>query len=134
VTTHPATTAPIDTALAELRAHFGADAVTVTPDGSGGVYVVIGEQPVGPAYTPAQTWIGFQISAAHPDADIYPHYTGTLTRTDGQPHGPAIQPVTWQGGSTEPALQISRRSNHRDPVVDTPVNKAVRILAWLTAQ
>ena len=134
MTTHPAATAPIDTALAELRAHFGADAVTITPDGSGGVYVVISDLPVGPAYTQARTWLGFQISAAHPDADIYPHYAGALTRTDGQPHGQAIQHVTWQGRPDEPALQISRRSNHRDPAVDTPVNKAVRILAWLTAQ
>ncbi|MCT9004601.1 hypothetical protein [Streptomyces rhizosphaerihabitans] len=134
MTTYSAVTAPIDTALTELRGHFGADALTITPDGSGGVYVVISDQPVGPAYTPARTWLGFQISAAHPDADVYPHYTGTLTRTDGQPHGPAIQHVTWQGRPTESALQISRRSNHRDPAVDTPVNKAVRILAWLTTQ
>lgn len=134
MTTNPAITAPIDTALAEIRAHFGADAVTVTPDGSGGVYVLVTDVPVGPTYTPDRTWLGFQISAAFPDADIYPHYTGTLSRTDGQPHGPAIQHVTWQARPGEPALQISRRSNHRDPAIDTPVNKAVRILAWLTTQ
>ncbi|MBQ0855602.1 hypothetical protein J8N05_46430 (plasmid) [Streptomyces sp. BH-SS-21] len=135
MTTHPATSAPIDTALTELRAHFGADTVTTTPDGSGGVYAVISDLTVGPAYTPAQTWLGFQISAAHPDADIYPHYTGMLNRTDGQPHGQAIQPVTWQGRPSEPALQISRRSNQRNPAVDTPVNKALRmILALLIEQ
>jgi hypothetical protein len=134
VTTPPVTTAPIDMAIAEIRAHFGADAVTVTADGSGGLYVVIDDLPVAPVYTPARTWLGFQISAAYPDADIYPHYTGTLSRTDSQPHGQAIQQVTWQGRPNEPALQISRRSNHRDPTVDTPVNKAVRILAWLTTQ
>ncbi|MEU9671583.1 hypothetical protein AB0E25_39840 [Streptomyces bobili] len=134
MTTHPVTTAPIDTALAEIRAHFGADAVSITADGSGGLYVVIDDLLVGTAYTPARTWLGFQISTAYPDADIYPHYTSTLSRTDGQPHGSAIQQVTWQGRPNEPALQISRRSNHRDSTVDTPVNKAVRILAWLTAQ
>lgn len=126
------TVTTLDEVLAELRAHFDTTTVDVTPDGTGGVYVIVDRVSVGPGFTPSTTWLGFQVSAAYPDADIYPHYVGALTRTDGQPHGEAIQPTTWQGRPDEPALQISRRSHHRDPAVDTVVNKAVRILAWLT--
>ncbi|MFG2305271.1 E2/UBC family protein [Actinacidiphila glaucinigra] len=124
----------IDEAVAAVRAHFGQATVTTAPDGSGGVYVVIDEVDVGPTYTSSTTWLGFQVSAAYPDADVYPHYTGILTRTDGQPHGQAIQQTTWQGHPGQPAQQISRRSNHWNPAVDTATNKAVRILAWLAAQ
>ncbi|MFJ5273793.1 hypothetical protein [Streptomyces sp. NPDC088358] len=97
-----------DLAPVQVRAHFGVDAVTTTPDGSGGVYVVVDDLSGGPAHTPARTWLGFQISA-YPDADISPHFTEVLSRTDGQPHGQAIQSVTWHGRPGETALQISRR-------------------------
>jgi hypothetical protein len=131
--TAPATTA-IDAAVAAVQAHFDQTTVTTVPDGNGGVYVLIGQVDVGPTYTPSTTWLGFQLSAAYPDADVYPHYTGLLTRTDGQAHGAAIQQTTWQGRPDQPAQQISRRSNRWNPAVDTAVNKAARILAWLAAQ
>ncbi|MGW3507055.1 hypothetical protein [Streptomyces sp. NPDC000994] len=103
-------------------------------DGTGGVYVLIDQVDVGPIYAPSTTWLGFQLSAAYPDADVYPHYTGLLTRSDGQRHCDAIQQVTWQGRPDQTVLQISRRSNRWNPSVDTAVNKAARILAWLAAQ
>jgi hypothetical protein len=94
--------------------------------------VVITGVDVGSHYAPSTTWLGFHASAAYPDADVYPHYVGgDLVRVDGQPHGPAIQAVTWQNC---PALQISRRSNHRDPAVDNAALKAERIRQWLADQ
>jgi hypothetical protein len=56
---------------------------------------------------------------------------GDLVRVDGQPHGRAIQQVSWQD---RPALQISRRSNHRNPAVDSAALKAERIRRWLADQ
>ncbi|AKJ11581.1 hypothetical protein ABB07_16535 [Streptomyces incarnatus] len=118
-------------AVEAVRAHFAGHSVVVETDGAGGVIVTIDEVIIGPAYTSQSTWLGFQISAAYPDADIYPHYCGVLSRTDGQAHGPAIQHVQWRD---RPALQISRRSNHRDPRVDSAALKAERIRRWLADQ
>ncbi|WP_369368175.1 hypothetical protein AB5L52_40165 [Streptomyces sp. CG4] len=118
-------------AVEAVRSHFAGHPVAVRTDGAGGVVVIIEDVPVGSAYTPSVTWLGFQISAAYPDADVYPHYTGVLTRADGQPHGPAIQRVQWQD---RPAMQISRRSNRRDATVDNAALKAERIRRWLADQ
>ena len=125
------TTAVTD-AVGAVRAHFTGLPVEVTPDGAGGALVIINGVDVGPRYRPSTTWLGFHVSAAYPDADVYPHYVGgDLVRVDGQPHGPAIQSVAWQGRQ---ALQISRRSNHRDPAVDNAALKAERIHRWLADQ
>ena len=119
-------------AVGAVRAHFTDSPVEVIPDGAGGAFVVISRVDVGPRHTPSITWLGFHISAAYPDADTYPHYVGgDLVRVDGQPHGPAIQRVSWQD---RPALQISRRSNHRNAAVDSAALKAERIRRWLADQ
>ncbi|MGV4982924.1 hypothetical protein ACVB8X_16325 [Streptomyces sp. NRAIS4] len=118
-------------AVEAVRSHFVGHPVAVRTDGAGGVVVIIEDVPVGSAYVPSVTWLGFQISAAYPDADVYPHYTGVLTRADGQPHGPAMQQVQWQD---RPAMQISRRSNRRDAAVDNAALKAERIRRWLADQ
>lgn len=123
---------PVADAVGAVRAHFADTPVEVTPDGAGGAFVIISRVDVGLRYTPSTTWLGFQISAAYPDADTYPHYVGgDLVRVDGQRHGPAIQQVSWQA---RPALQISRRSNHRDPAIDGAALKAERIRRWLADQ
>ena len=123
---------PVADAVGAVPAHFADTPVEVTPDGAGGAFVIITSVDVGPRYTPSTTWLGFHISAAYPDADTYPHYVGgDLVRVDGQPHGPAIQQVAWQD---RPALQISRRSNHRNPAVDNAALKAERIRRWLADQ
>jgi hypothetical protein len=123
---------PVADAVGAVRAHFADSSVEVTPDGAGGAFVVITSVDVGPRYAPSTTWLGFHISAAYPDADTYPHYvSGDLGRADGQAHGPGIQQVTWQG---RPALQISRRSNHRDAAVDSAALKAERIRRWFADQ
>lgn len=130
----PAVTA-VQEAVEQVRAHFAGAAVTVVPDGSGGVYVVVDPVQAGDRYTPQQTWLGFQITAAYPDADVYPYYTGVLVRADGQLHAQPIQQIAeWQGRPGGPVLQISRRSNQWNPAVDSAVNKSVRILAWLAEQ
>ncbi|WP_199484970.1 hypothetical protein [Actinomadura craniellae] len=115
-------------AIDAVRAHFTGKPVEVVPDGAGGAHVIIKEIEVGPVYTPNSTWLGFQINSAHPHSDVYPHYVGRLTRTDGAPLGEAISECEYQA---HPALQLSRRSNRRDPAIDTPANKAERILRWL---
>ncbi|MGX4690706.1 hypothetical protein [Streptomyces sp. JNUCC 63] len=118
-------------AVEAVRAQFADHPVAATPDGAGGAFVIIDDLPIGSSYTAPTSWLGFHISTAYPDADIYPHCTGVVARADGQPHGPAIQSVTWRDRS---ALQISRRSNRRDRAVDTAALKAERICRWFADQ
>lgn len=124
-------TPAVAAAVEAVRAHFAGKPVEVTPDGSGGSYVIIADIEVGCHYEPPVTWLGFQVNAAYPASDVYPHYTGKLARADGQQHGPAIQQVTWQD---RPAMQLSRRSKGWNPAVDNAALKAEKVITWLTAQ
>ncbi|MEU4594833.1 hypothetical protein [Micromonospora aurantiaca (nom. illeg.)] len=124
-------TTAVTTAVDAVREHFAGKPVEVTPDGAGGAFVIVNDIEIGPGYIPSTTWLGFQISAAYPCADVYPHYTGRLTRTDGQPHGPAIQQVDWQN---RPALQLSRRSNGWEAGIDNAALKAQKVITWLVTQ
>jgi hypothetical protein len=99
--------------------------------GAGGAVVIIENVTVGERYRPSSTWLGFQINAAYPDSDVYPHYAGELARVDGQPHGPAIQAMTWNG---RPGLQISRRSNRWNPATDNAALKAQKVIQWLATK
>jgi hypothetical protein len=121
----------VTTAVDAVRDHFAGKPVTVISDGAGGAFVTVEDVKVGPTYSPSVTWLGFQISAAYPSADVYPHYTGPLVRVDGQQHGQAIQQVTWQNRT---AMQLSRRSNGWKPGIDNAALKAEKVITWLRAQ
>ncbi|MGI5243145.1 hypothetical protein [Dactylosporangium sp. CA-139066] len=114
-----------------VRTHFAGLPVEVVPDGAGGAFLTVGDVEVGPRYSPSRTWLGFQISAAYDSADVYPHYVGVLTRTDGRPHGDGIQQVTWRD---QAALQLSRRSNGWRPGIDNAALKAEKVITWLVNQ
>ncbi|WP_050581016.1 hypothetical protein [Salinispora cortesiana] len=124
-------TPAVTTAVDAVREHFAGKPVEVTPDGAGGAFVIVNDIEIGPGYIPSTTWLGFHVSAAYPNADVYPHYTGRLTRTDGQPHGQAIQQVDWQN---RPALQLSRRSNGWRVGIDNAALKAEKVITWLVTQ
>lgn len=115
-------------AVEAVRVHFAGKPVQVTPDGSGGAFVIVDDITVGPTFRPSTTWLGFQVNAAYPHSDVYPHYVGLLARVDGQALGDAISPTTWQD---RPALQLSRRSNRWNPAIDNAANKAERMITWL---
>lgn len=121
----------VSEAIGAVRGHFAGKPVEVIPDGVGGAYVIISSIEVGDKYVPTLTWLGFQVNAAYPASDVYPHYTGRLTRADGQPHGQAIQQVSWQGRD---ALQLSRKSNGWNPALDNAALKAEKVITWLTTQ
>lgn len=133
MTTAPDTPDPrtaIERAVDSVRDQFTDHQVDTVPDGAGGVFVTISGIDLGPTYAPNITWLGFHINAAYPHSDVYPHYTGVVTRVDTQPQGPAIQQVTWQN---QPALQLSRRSNRWDPTRDTAALKAEKVITWFCA-
>lgn len=121
----------VDSAIAAVRNQFPGHTCQVEPDGRGGVFLTIDDIAVGKQYDPATTWLGFQVNAAYPHSDVYPHYIGPVRRLDGRAHGPGVQSVTWRG---RPALQLSRRSNHWNPTLDNAALKATKVLRWFADQ
>jgi len=116
-------------AIEELKAAWPDATVTFHEDGSGGAHVIV--EPIDPGfpYTQRETWIGFQITFQYPYADVYPHFVRPdLTRSDGNALGEAMTAASFEG---RPAIQISRRSNHLDPTIDTAVLKLTKVVEWL---
>ncbi|WP_410611103.1 hypothetical protein [Amycolatopsis sp. lyj-109] len=124
-----ALTREVEAAVAAVRAHFAGKPVEVLPDGAGGATLVVSDVHLGDRYTPRTSWLGFHVSSAYPQADIYPHYIARVSRTDGQPHGQAVQPVDWNGRQ---ALQLSRRSPTVAPRLDSAALKAEKVISWFT--
>jgi hypothetical protein len=131
-------TAAVTEALEEIRAAFRSHRVHHEPDGQGGAFVRVEDLDLGRAFSPATSWVAFQITFQYPFADVYPHYLRhDLVRTDGQAFTPPLHPnhpMTLPNGATAPAVMISRRSNQRDPETDTAATKLAKVLDWLRAQ
>ncbi len=99
----------VSTAIEELKRQFCGSSFTVREDDQGGAYLVMDSVQLGPRYRPESTWVGFQIPAQYPYADIYPVFIGAdVVRTDGQ----ALQAPVTPGHNFEgrAAIQVSRRS------------------------
>jgi hypothetical protein len=95
--------------IEELKRQFSSSAFIVAEDNQGGAYVIIENVLLGPRYRPDHTWLGFQIPAQYPYADIYPTFIGAeVRRADGVAFTPPVTPGhQFQG---RPALQVSRRN------------------------
>ncbi|RWQ69332.1 MAG: hypothetical protein EOS85_29400 [Mesorhizobium sp.] len=133
-------------AVDDIKRHFGAGAVLVSPDKDGGAVVIVEGVALGKPYAQAETWVGFHITHACPYADVYPHFVrGDLKRADGLDLGEAItaphqfpQPGVVVGDAigSRAAVQISRRANKRDAGsgLETPLLKALKVLRWLKSR
>ena len=122
----PAVTKAID----EIRSSFPDCQVETHPDGSGGAFVIVRNVSLGPPYVQGNIWIGFQITFQYPYADVYPHFTQPdLTRADRKPLGDGFG-ISAQFRS-QPAIQISRRSNKLNPATDTATLKLLKVLHWM---
>lgn len=99
----------VSNGIEELKRQFSSSTITVAEDNQGGAYVVIESVRLGPRYGPDHTWLGFQIPAQYPYADIYPVFIGTeVNRVDGAPFAaPVTRGHQFQG---RPAIQVSRRN------------------------
>lgn len=119
----------VESAIDEIRAAFPSSELTIREDGEGGAYVIVEEVELGQLYDQRATWIGFRITFQCPHADVYPHFVrGDLQRKDGQPLGQGTSKSSFEGRS---AVQLSRRSNRRNPLTDTPLLKLQKVLHWL---
>ena len=122
----------IEKAVEELKECFPDSEVVAAEIEDGGAYVTIDSVDPGSAYVQRKTWLKFAISCQYPYADIYPLFARPdLTRADGEGHGEGFSLAEFNG---ETALQLSRRSNHLNPAIDTACLKINKVLAWIRSQ
>lgn len=120
----------VTAAIEELKRQFGSISFTVREDGKGGAYVIMEPVVLGSKYNPPDTWIGFQIPAQYPYADIYPVFIGgNVLRADGIAF---VAPIT-PGHKFEgrPALQVSRRNSAAQSGTQKAPAKILKILDFL---
>ena len=117
-------------AIEDLKRQFPSATLTVREDGQGGAYVVMDGISLGQRYRPDTSWMGFQIPAQYPYADIYPVFLGAaVTRVDGVGFVPPITPGhTFEG---RPALQVSRRNGAAPTLSQKATSKVLKVLAFL---
>lgn len=120
----------VSAGIEELKKQFDTSSFAVREDGQGGAYVVMEPVTLGPKYRPAATWVGFQIPAQYPYADIYPVFIGAdVARADGVPFA---TPVT-AGHHFEgrPAIQVSRRNSAAQSGSQKVPAKILKVLDFL---
>lgn len=126
-------TPEVEQAIAQIRTTFDGHRVQFEPEPQGGAYVIVDDVFLGDHYVPTTSWVGFLITFQYPRADVYPHFVDPqLRRDDGRALGTGFSgPVSWQGRQ---ALQISRRSNHLNPAIDTAATKLAKVIEWVKSQ
>ncbi len=120
----------VATAIEELKRQFSTSSLTLREDGQGGAYVLMEPVELGAKFLPAATWVGFQIPAQYPYADIYPVFIGTdVQRADGVAFQAPVTPGhTFEGRR---AIQISRRSAAAQSGSQKAVAKILKVLDFL---
>jgi hypothetical protein len=120
----------VATAIEQLKRQFRDSSFIVREDGQGGAYVVVDPVFLGLRYRPESTWIGFQIPAQYPYADIYPVFIGGECRRVDQVAFAA--PITvghqFEGRG---AIQVSRRSGAAQSGSQTAAAKILKVLDFL---
>lgn len=120
----------VSKAIKELEVQFGDSSLTIRDDGQGGAYILIDSVHLGSRYKPESTWLGFQIPAQYPYADIYPVFMGAeVSRADEIEFS---VPIT-RGHSFEnrQAIQISRRNGAANNGSQKASMKLLKILDFL---
>jgi hypothetical protein len=131
----------VDRAIEALRRGLPGHQIRALPDPDGGAFVIVDDVEIGDGFSPARSWIGFHITFACPEPDVYPHFIDPGVRYVGA--GPAPNqhpegnlPTAMSRGATMPgfelpAIQVSRRSNRRNAATDTPLQKLLRVAEFL---
>jgi hypothetical protein len=120
----------VSVAIDQLRRQFPDATLMATEDGQGGAHVFVEPIELGARYAPNATWLGFQIPAQYPYADVYPVFMGgDVKRTDGISFAaPVTNGHTFQGRA---AIQISRRSPAAQMGTQTATSKVLKVLDFL---
>lgn len=122
---------PVQKAIDELNATFAPSPVIFEEDGEGGAYVTVEKVDLNGPYDQNETWIGFHITAQFPYSDIYPVFVRSdLRRKDGGAFGTGIAPGhNWRNRGA--AIQVSRKSNGRDPMLETAPAKILKVRVFM---
>jgi hypothetical protein len=125
-------TPAIQQAVEEIKLAYSDHPVSVEEEAQGGAYVTVKNLFIGNQYQPERSDCTFLITFQYPYADVYPHFLdAAVVRKDGKPHPQGFGTVNFK---ERPALQISRRSNHRDPAQETAALKLAKVLQWIEQQ
>ena len=139
-------TPEVHLAVDQIIKQFPRQQVVVAEDQTGGACLILGGVPLSLPYEQGETWIGFHITDQCPYADTYPHFVRPdLAREDGKPLGEAMTTGhTFPTNAalrnkaempSRPAIQLSRRSNHRDPAgFETPLIKLFKVIEWIRSR
>ena len=120
----------VSAGIEELKRQFSSLSFTIREDGKGGAYVIMEPVLLGSKYSPPDTWIGFQIPAQYPYADIYPVFIGgNVVRADGIAFAVPITPGHKFEGRA--ALQVSRRNSAAQSGTQKVSAKILKILDFL---
>jgi hypothetical protein len=120
----------VSAGIEELKRQFSTSSFGVREDGQGGAYVVMEPVTLGPKYRPAATWVGFQIPAQYPYADIYPVFIrGDVVRADGVAFVAPVMPGHHFEG--RPAIQLSRRNSAAQSGLQKVPAKILKVLDFL---
>lgn len=121
---------PVMEALDSLEATFPNARLIATPDGAGGARVIVDSIDLGEAYTTQSSWIGGHLAAQLPYADVYPlFFRGDLARRDRRPLGAGLS--TGHMFEGRQAVQASRRSNRKDPALESVPAKFLKVAEWV---
>lgn len=130
-------------AIEEIREGLPNAEIEVHEDPDGGACVMVRRVAIGP-FEPSDTWIGFHITWAYPDADVYPHFLDPAVAYIGtgetpNKHAEGDLPAAMSRGGRMPgfeldAIQISRRSARRNPTTDSALQKLLRVLEFLRSR
>jgi len=118
-------------AIADVTASFPDCTVTSVGDGSGGAWVEIAGVDLGDRWNDGPHTLSFHIAASCPYADVYPLFLEETARLADGTLPTAVSPGVTFHLDRRVGVQVSRRSNRWDPTIDTPANKAAKVLAWL---
>ncbi len=126
-------TPEVERAIGQIQQALPDHEVEVIEEQQGGAYVIVSGIDIGPVFNLSKVWCGFLITFQYPSADVYPHYLGPVfTRVDGQALGESFSgPTEWLNRS---CIQVSRRSNHLDPSIDTAATKLLKIISWVRSR
>ena len=134
--------AGVEKALTGIRATFAGKAIQVVESPCGGAHVLIESVDLGAPFAQSDTWLGFFLNNACPDADLYPLYVrGDLVRADGAKLEPPLHvnqswpPTNVAGIPVRNAVMVSRRQKNSASIGrETPVIKLLTILKWMKSQ
>lgn len=123
-------TPEVEGAVLEIAAAFPKCPLESDEDGQGGAFVMLRDVPIDGPFEQQVTWFGFHITHTYPYADVYPHFVRhDLSRRDKKPLDEGLSIGTFRN---QPAIQISRRSNHLNAATDTALLKLQKVLKWLS--